>query len=165
MRSGVVVDTNVLVVANLKNDQAGPDCVLACVDALETARKKRVICIDSGSRFFNEYFRHAHRSGKPGLGDAFVQWLWERQAHPLHCERVEITPKTGDTEDFEEFPDDPELNHFDRTDRKFVAVALRSRHQPTILNATDTPPSPPSDRAAATPTRAQSIPSRRPSFR
>ena len=138
MRSGVVVDTNVLVVANLKNDQTGPDCVLACVDALETAKKKRVVCIDSGSRFFNEYFRHANRSGEPGLGDVFVKWLWERQAHPLHCERVEITPKPGDTEDFEEFPDDPELDHFDRTDRKFVAVALRSRHQPTILNATDT---------------------------
>jgi len=138
MRSGVVVDTNVLVVANLKNNQAGLSCVLACVDALETAKKERVVCIDSGARCFNEYFRYANRSGEPGLGDAFVKWLWERQAHPRHCEKVDITPKTEDAEDFEEFPDDPELNRFDRTDRKFVAVALRSRHQPTILNATDT---------------------------
>lgn len=138
MRSGVVVDTNVLVVANLKNDQAGPDCVLACVDALETAKKKRVVCIDSGLRFFGEYFRRANRSGEPGLGDSFVKWLWERQAHPMHCERVDITPKTGDAEDFEEFPDDQAFAGFDPSDRKFVAVALRSRHQPTILNATDT---------------------------
>jgi hypothetical protein len=138
MRSGVVVDTNVLVVANLKNHQAGPNCVLACVDALETVKEKRVVCIDSGARCFNEYFRHANRSGEPGLGDAFVKWLWERQAHPRHCEKVDITPKIEDAGDFEEFPDDPSLNHFDRTDRKFVAVALRSRHQPTILNATDT---------------------------
>lgn len=138
MRPGVVVDTNVLVVANLKNNQAGPDCVLSCIDALETAKKKRVVCIDSGSRFFNEYFRHANRSGEPGLGDAFVKWLWERQAHPLHCERVEITPKTGDSEDFEEFPDDPALAGFDLSDRKFVAVACGSRRNPTILNATDT---------------------------
>jgi hypothetical protein len=138
MRSGVVVDTNVLVVANLKNDQVGPDCVLACVDALETAKKKRVVCIDSGSRFFNEYFRHANRSGEPGLGDAFVKWLWERQAHPLHCERVEITPKPEDPDAFVEFPDDPELSGFHCDDRKFVAVALGSRYQPAILNATDT---------------------------
>jgi hypothetical protein len=105
---------------------------------LETAKKKKVVCIDSGGRCFNEYFRRANRSGKPGLGDAFVKWLWERQAHPRHCEKVDITPKTGDLSDFQEFPDDPGLSGFDPSDRKFVAVARGSRRRPKILNATDT---------------------------
>ncbi len=138
MRSAVVIDTNVLVVANRRNDQAGASCVLACVDALETAQKRQVVCIDSGRRCFDEYFRNAHRSGEPGLGDAFIKWLWERQANPRCCEKVDITPKPGDADNFVEFPDDPELSGFDRSDRKFVAVARGSQNQPTILNATDT---------------------------
>lgn len=39
--------------------------------------------------------------------------------------------------DFEEFPGDEELADFDRQDRKFVAVALTSVNDPTILNAVD----------------------------
>jgi hypothetical protein len=44
----------------------------------------------------------------------------------------------GNGEDYEEFPDDPELARFDRSDRKFVAVTLASRLDPDVLNATDT---------------------------
>jgi hypothetical protein len=50
---------------------------------------------------------------------------------------VEIRPR-GSGGDCEEFPDDPELVRFDRSDRKFVAVALASRLDPSVLNATDT---------------------------
>ena len=53
------------------------------------------------------------------------------------CEQVEITPIGGSDWDFEEFPLDSELGTFDRSDRKFVAVALASKNAPQILNAVD----------------------------
>jgi hypothetical protein len=51
---------------------------------------------------------------------------------------LEITPCKDDADDFEEFPTDPHLIGFDRSDRKFVAVTVASRLHPAILNATDT---------------------------
>jgi len=133
----VIVETNILVVANRKSDQAGPDCLLACVDALETAKKKQIVAIDSGTKIFKEYFHHVNRAGQPGLGDAFIKWLWDNQAYPKHCERVDITPTPKGENDFEEFPDDPGLSKFDPSDRKFVVVALKSKYHPMVLNATD----------------------------
>ena len=133
----VVVDTNVLAVANFQAEQAGLDCVRACIDALETAKRQQIVVVDSRSRIFNEYFRHASRSGQPGLGDAFIKWLWNNQADATHCEQVDLTPNPSD-EDFQEFPDDQDLVGFDRSDRKFVAVAITSKNYPKVLNATDT---------------------------
>jgi hypothetical protein len=133
----VVVETNVMMVANGKADQAGPKHIQACSAALEKAKSTQVIVIDSRNRIFEEYFRLMSHSGQPGLGDAFAKWLFENQGHADRCERVDITPKPGAVDDFEEFPDDPELKAFDPSDRKFVAVAVASAHNPQILNATD----------------------------
>ena len=132
----VVVETNVVAVANEMAEQAGPGCVMKCLNALQTARQK-IVVLDEGNLCFEEYFRYASRSGQPKTGDAFVRWLWENQ-YSNKCERVTITPIAGLTNEFEEFPDDPELTSFDRSDRKFVAIAKASRHDPTILNAADT---------------------------
>lgn len=132
----VVVETNVIAVANELAEQAGPSCVLACLDALDDARR-RVIVLDAGNLCFDEYFRYASRSGQPKSGDAFARWLWENQ-YTSRCERVAITPKAADTQhDFLEYPEDPELADFDPADRKFVAIAKASGHQPTVINAAD----------------------------
>lgn len=133
----VVIETNVIAVANELAIQADSDCILACIDALERAQKRRKVVIDAGQLLFREYFRYGHRSGQPGAGDAFVKWLWSNQANPKHVESVNITPRVGDPENFDEFPDDPSLEHFDRSDRKFVATALASKLQPKIVNAVD----------------------------
>jgi len=133
----VVIETNVIAVANDRAEQAGYNCVLSCIDALEKTRLERIVVIDSGGRCFEEYFRYASRSGQPGVGDYFAKWLWERQAYRKHCECVDISPTTDDPEQFMEFPSDPDLTRFDRSDRKFVAIARASRNKPVILNATD----------------------------
>ena len=132
----VVVETNVIAVANELAEQAGPGCILACLDALDAARRK-VIVLDAGNLCFDEYFRYANRSGQSRAGDAFARWLWENQ-YTSKCERVEITSKGGAPNNFMEFPDDPALDDFDPSDRKFVAVAKASRNKPTVLNAADT---------------------------
>lgn len=131
-----VVDTNVAVVANDggSTPQADRRCVLACTEELLRLRKARV-CLDSGDRILAEYRQNLSLSGQPGVGDWFMMWLHQNQHNRSVCERVDITEH--DERGFVEFPDDPELEKFDRSDRKFVAVALRSRLGATILNAVD----------------------------
>jgi hypothetical protein len=132
-----VVDTNVPVVANGKSAQASPICVLACVESLEAIKNNGVIVLDDGMRILHEYMNNLSLSGQPGVGDAFMKWVWSIQALEERCERVPIRELPDDDQDFEEFPRDPDLADFDRSDRKFVAVALTSRNTPTVLNAVD----------------------------
>lgn len=132
-----VVDTNVPIVANVRS-HADPSCVIACVDALLSVRSGGVIVLDDSMRILDEYMDHLSLSGEPGAGDAFMKWVWTVQADENQCERVSLTPlKENGSADFAEFPDDPDLATFDRSDRKFVATALASLNNPVILNAVD----------------------------
>ncbi len=130
----VVIDTNVLVVANGGHPPAANACVLACIEALEAARAG-VVLVDDGGRILDEYARHASHAGQPGVGDRFFKWLWDHQAMAGSCSQVSITDDAD--RGFAEFPDDPALAAFDRDDRKFVAVALASGLRPPVLNASD----------------------------
>lgn len=136
--TAVVVDTNVGIAANGKSEQAGPECVKACITALHKAVRSQIIVLDRGMRILAEYRRHLSPSGQPGVGDAFFKFVWLNQTNPERCESVEIRPIDPNDDDFEEFPRDPLLAAFDRSDRKFAAVALASRFRPHVLNATDT---------------------------
>lgn len=137
MNSWVVIDTNVAVVANGKHELAGPTCVLDCIGALKKARTQ-IIVIDDDFHILKEYRRNLSPSGQPGAGDAFFKWLWENQSNLRRCLKVNIVPIPGGKENFSEFPNDPDLDGFDPSDRKFVSVALASDRQPPILNASDT---------------------------
>lgn len=134
----VVIDTNVPRVANrLENEDAR--CVLACVDALETATREGRVVVDRNMLIFDEYLGvRLSLRGEPGLGDAFMRWLLDHIGDESRCECVPITPIPNSGGDCEGFPRDPDLARFDLSDRKFVAVALGSAHQPAILNAIDT---------------------------
>ena len=133
-----VVDTNVPVVANGAADHAPPDCVLACLDCIEKVKKRGIVLLDSAQLILKEYMNNLSLSGQPGAGDAFLRWVWINQANPLYCEIIPITPNPLDENDFEEFPDDPNLGGFDPSDRKFVAIAISSGKNPQVLNAVDT---------------------------
>ena len=137
MSNAVVVDTNVGVVANGGHAAASLRCQEQCANALRDARS-RLVLIDDRQLVFTEYRQHLSPSGQPGLGDAFFQWLWDNQANPRHCRQISITPRAEDEADFEEFPADSRLTRFDRSDRKFVAVAIASGIESEILNASDT---------------------------
>jgi len=137
MKPAVVVDTNVAVVANGKHDGAGAKCEKACVDALRAARRQ-LILLDNSYKIFDEYRRNLAGSGQPGIGDAFFKWLWNNQANPDHCRLIAITPIAGSEVVYAEFPSDSDLESFHPKDRKFVAVALASKMNPEILNASDT---------------------------
>ena len=134
----VVVDTNVAVVANGRTAQASLDCLQACLDALKNIRERGIVVLDDAMHILKEYMGNLSLSGQSGLGDAFLKWVWDHQANAARCEIVHITPKSGEDDNFEEFPADPALASFDPSDRKFVAVARASRHKPVVLNAVDT---------------------------
>ena len=136
-----VVDTNVAVVANAdanKSPQADPDCVLACITKLKTVYINGMVVLDNHGLILREYMSNLSMSGQPGAGDLFMKWVWNVQADVSHCQQVTITPQSTSPGDFAEFPQDPALANFDRSDRKFVAVALASKLRPEILNAVDT---------------------------
>jgi hypothetical protein len=133
----VLVDTNVAVVANGRKTHAGVDCTLKCIIRLERVMRKEVLLLDDKMRILAEYRRNLSPSGQPGPGDAFMKWVWNNQANTRHCRQIPIRHRK-DTEDFIEYPQDKELAGFDRSDRKFVAVALASKLDPPIINAVDT---------------------------
>jgi hypothetical protein len=132
-----IVDTNVPVVANGKSQQADEDCVLACIEVLEDIKLNGIIVIDDRMLILEEYMKNLSLSGQPGAGDLFMKWVWSVQADSSKCELVSVTPAQRDRTDLAEFPKDSALDGFDRSDRKFVAVALNSRHGPSIINAVD----------------------------
>lgn len=130
--SAVVIDTNVLVMANSPVG-ATVHCATACSDALRNARNG-VIVLDDKFRILKEYKKNVSETGQPGAGDQFLLWLLRNRTN----DQVECVPLTErGVNDYEEFPTDPDLEKFDPSDRKFVAVALGSRNNPEILYATD----------------------------
>jgi hypothetical protein len=131
----VVIDTNVLAVANELHAPAGVACVEACNGALRKAQRS-VVLIDDNHAILSEYQTYCSHAGQPGLGDAFFKWLWNNQGNPTRCRQIRITPNASRV--FDEFPEDPDLSAFDLDDRKFVAVAVASGLNPDILNASDT---------------------------
>jgi len=133
-----VVDVNVPIVANGHSNQANYDCVLSCVNILSKIYQGGMIVIDDGMLILSEYLNCLRMAGQPGAGDAFLKWVWENQGVIEVCERVKLTAELSAPDEFLEFPDDRDLDTFDRSDRKYVAVASASRNHPVVLNAVDT---------------------------
>lgn len=132
----VIVDTNVPVVANGGHPEASARCVRSCTQQLRMiARGHRRLVIDAGWQILSEYMSNLRSQGQPGVGDAFLKWVLTNRENPRRCIRVVISRVEQD--EYAEFPTDPDLAGFDRSDRKFVAVAVAHPKHPPVLNATD----------------------------
>ena len=138
--SKCLVDTNVPATANLsaRSDQCSdvPDCcILESISQIENiTRKGACLVVDHAGEIFEEYKNNLSLGGQPGVGDAFAKWVSDNQWNPGKVDRVQIT-KSGNS--YEEFPHHDELNDFDPSDRKFVAVANVHPDKPLILQGTD----------------------------
>jgi hypothetical protein len=126
----------VCVVANGHTPQASDACRSNCIALLESVRANSTVLVDSLDLIFSEYFDNLSVAGQPGLGDAFVRWLWDNQGYPEILLRVPIQP-AAPPQYFAEFPTSDDLVGFDISDRKFVAVAIASGLNPSIYNAVD----------------------------
>ncbi|MCP5426549.1 MAG: hypothetical protein H6970_16000 [Gammaproteobacteria bacterium] len=134
-----LVDTNVPKTANLAtqpdpNSDVPDACVLACIEAVEHVIKMRALVIDASDEIFDEYRQQLSMKGQPGVGDGFMKWVHDHRHGLQDSQRVNIT-KNGDS--YEEFPTHDGLHDFDKSDRKFVAVAYAHVNKPPILQATD----------------------------
>ncbi len=63
-----------------------------------------------------------------------MKWVHDNRWSLLDTDRVAITKND---ESYDEFPAHPGLENFDKSDRKFVAVANAHPAKPPILQATD----------------------------
>jgi len=134
-----LVDTNVPKTANLATQpDPGSDvsdaCVLACIETVEHVIKNRGLIIDAGDEIFDEYRQQLSMKGQPGVGDRFMKWVHDNRWSLHDAQRVTIT-RNGDS--YDEFPTHDGLNDFDKSDRKFVAVANAHADKPPIFQATD----------------------------
>lgn len=122
-----IVDTNVMVVANRKAEQASPDCVIESVRHLEALKSSGKIVVDNAWRVIKEYQANINSSGEPGAGDRFLRWVLSNRSNLDRCESYSITPDEANPDNFMEFPADPNLLGFHMKDRKFVALAVVSK--------------------------------------
>ena len=137
----VIVDTNVIVIANDADDKR-KDCRVHCQNRIKQIRDQReTVIVDDDWQILGEYKDNTRPNTRKGVGDLFVKRLLQNLGNPEICKMVSITPLAGNGTDFEEFPTDTALINFDPDDRKFIAVALvhkRDTEQtPTILLAID----------------------------
>ena len=131
----VIIDTNVILVANGQHKDVSPDCVAECALRLQSLMADDRIALDNGFEILIEYQNKTSpkRGNRPG--DAFVKWALRNNANPKHCDLVMLRrhPKRH----YESFPDDARLANFDPPDRKFVAVAAAHDEHPPITQAAD----------------------------
>lgn len=131
----VVIDTNVLLVANGKHQDVSAECQKKCIKWLNKIQRHGVVVIDDGYRILGEYLHKTKPNQSKGVGDTFLKVLLQRQANSKHVEIVKITENS--TNKFDEFPDSGLHDAFDPPDRKFVAVANAHAEKPPILQAAD----------------------------
>lgn len=137
--STVVVDTNVLLVANGMAAQMSDCCRISCLERLALARDSESVVVDRQFMILGEYQNKLNPNRRPpGPGDAFVKHVLQNMGCPERVSLVNLTPTNPERTDFAEFPDDEGLRHaFDPSDRKFVAASCSHLDRPPILEAAD----------------------------
>ncbi len=124
-----VVDTNVAVVAEGRNDDVSPCCRAACEEEIEALVEKGVVVVDEGGLIVEEYQKQLG-FGPGGVGARFFKYVWTERWQGGKVRQVAIT-ESGDEHGFEELP----RNELDPSDRKFLATAVVAEAR--ILNAVD----------------------------
>lgn len=135
MRDPVIVDTNVILVANQQHADISDECLFNCIKHLENIKTSGHIVIDANFLILREYQKKINTKQGAGIGDVFVKWILQNSANPLRC--TQLVLQAYSEHEFAEFPDDPDLQNFDPPDRKFVAVAAAHPKKPPILQAAD----------------------------
>ena len=86
--------------------------------------------VDDRGFIIDEYRKHLSLSGRPGVGDVFLKYVWDHQYSEERVVRVPVTP-SDDARGFQELP----VNTLDRADRKFLAAAVVGKA--VLVNGTD----------------------------
>lgn len=136
-RTPAVVDTNVIVVADERHEQATDACTARCQARLYEIMQSGCVVVDDGYLILGEYGKQfTDGARQPTVGSVFYKWLLQRQGVASCCQRVPLTAGQGE-HTFAEYPDLPALADFDPPDRKFIAVAAAHPERPAIVQALD----------------------------
>ena len=131
-----VIDTNVLIVPDTES-KTHPECAQACDQALKTAQEG-IVVLDSKYQIIKEYKQVIDRIEHKGKeyqklssAQAFLTWIHKNlkvteRVEMVDCNNIEFEENTV-------FTDGLGLEKFDRSDRKFVVVALNSNSNPKII--------------------------------
>lgn len=133
--SVVVVDTNVVLVANGQHPDVSPGCVATCALKLQAVMTEGKLALDDGFRILLEYQNKTTPKTGNRPGDAFVKWALQNNANTTRVDCVALDDHA--VRGFVNFPGDPDLANFDPPDRMFVAVAHAHPEKPPILQAAD----------------------------
>ena len=121
--SAIVIDTNVLLVADGQGQQMSNNCRTVCENRLRCVQAEEQVVLDRTWLIMSEY-QNKLANRQPTPGSAFVKWLLQRQGMNQHVSWVKITPSDTESSRFAEFPSDADLEAaFDPADRKFIAAA------------------------------------------
>ena len=131
----VVIDTNVLLVADGKHPDVSEECVLACAERLETIKRSGRVVIDDSYRIIGEYQNKIDSRRGKGIGAVFLKWLLQNQANSRYVARVQL--KETSEHRYAEFPVTTLEADFDPPDRVFPAVSNARSGKPRILQAVD----------------------------
>lgn len=132
-----VIDTNVIVLANNNKFDADAKDQIKAIKILQTiVEKELIVSIDSDQLILEEYRRYANYSGSPGVGDVFFKWLHDHLGSNL-CELVNLTSDKNENFLFRELHSHDELVGFDRSDQKFLVVAINSVYTCSVCNISD----------------------------
>ena len=135
----LIVDTNVPLKASDTNpkDEIDRDCSFACLEFIKKLMNSNdIIVIDSENEILKEYLKHMKKLRfDQNIATEFFKWVLMNKA-TNRVQEYKIT-KTADNT-YVEFPESPELNDFDLSDRKFVALAKAHPLHPCIYNGSDT---------------------------
>lgn len=131
----VVVDTNVLAVAEGMHGGASDHCVLACARLLRRILGGQTVAVDAADAILAEYIGTLRSSKKSGIGHKLAIFLWHRRHDSSICHTLPITALGEPPGSFAEVP--PTLRDFDVDDQKFLAVAAAEGATPPIFQALD----------------------------
>lgn len=134
----VVVDTNVLAVAEGLHAGASDECRAECAKLARQIQEGLVIVVDSkrsGEAIMIEYLGALRGKGTSGIGSKLATYLWRRRYDTSICRTVDITPCDTPPGSYDEVP--PRLKSFDVDDHKWFAVATAEPSRPQIFQALD----------------------------
>lgn len=103
----LVVDTNVILVANRQHEGVSEACITACAKRLLDLTRCGRIAIDDGYRILREYQQKTQPHVGKRTGDAFVKWVLRNNANKERCDQVALVEHSE--HEFETFPDDKRL--------------------------------------------------------
>jgi hypothetical protein len=131
----VVVDTNVLAVAEGLNVDASEECVLACVQLCRRIAEGQRVGVDESDAILQEYVETLKIAPSSGIAKKLASRLWRTRYDDRACRRVPITPLDHPPGSYEEVPE--ALRDFDTDDQKFFAVAVAEECAPQLFQALD----------------------------